>query len=148
MEIVVEIPGKAVPQPRARATRNGRMYTPTKNGIDVYKQAAAMLIEAAARRQGVAMSSDHAFLLDVECVFSRPMSHYTKAGELRPNAPRWPFYGVGDWDNLAKGIQDSIKPLRIVWKDDAQVVDGRCRKRYADRGESPRTVVTIRRLPP
>lgn len=148
MEIVVEIPGKAVPQPRARATRNGRMYTPTKNGIDVYKQAAAMLIEAAARRQGVTMSGEHAFLLDVECVFSRPMSHYTKAGELRSTAPKWPFYGVGDWDNLAKGIQDSIKPLRIVWNDDAQVVDGRGSKRYAERGEPARTIVRIRRLDP
>ena len=148
MEIIVEIPGKPVPQPRARSTRGGRMYTPTKNGIDVYKQAAAMLIAADARRQGITISEVDAFVLSVECVFSRPPSHFKASGALRETAPRWPFYGVGDWDNLVKGVQDSIKPLRIIWKDDAQVVDGRGWKRYAERGEQERTVITIRRLPP
>lgn len=146
-EIRVEIPGNAVPQPRARSTRGGRMYTPD-NGIVAYKQAASLLVTAEARRLGFAYSETDAFLIDVECVFQRPPSHLKASGDLRASAPAWPFYGVGDWDNLAKGVQDSLKGLRVIWKDDAQVVDGRGRKRYAARGEPARTIVTIRRLPP
>jgi Holliday junction resolvase RusA-like endonuclease len=48
-----------------------------------------------------------------------------------------------DWDNLAKGVQDSLKG--IAWHDDDQVVTGSCTKRYAERGESGYTLVTITR---
>ena len=53
-----------------------------------------------------------------------------------------------DWDNVAKGVQDAITDAGTIWHDDDQVVYGRCRKRYAERGEASRTVIKIRRLPP
>lgn len=147
MEIVVEIPGDAVPQPRARSTRGGRMYTPD-NGIVAFKQAVGLLVRAEAARRRIAVSDGDAFAVDVECVFSRPPSHLTTSGELRSTAPAWPGLRCGDWDNLAKGVADAITKTAAVWHDDALVVDGRCRKRYAARGENPRTIVTVRSLPP
>lgn len=147
MEITVEIPGDAVPQPRARSTRGGRMYTPD-NGIVGFKLAISLLVRAEAARKRLACSSDDAFSVDVDCVFSRPASHLTAAGGLRTTAPRWPGLRCGDWDNLAKGVADAITKTGVVWHDDAQVVEGRCRKRYAAVGENSRTVVTIRSLPP
>lgn len=147
MEITVEIPGRPVPQPRARSTRGGRMYTPD-NGIVSFKDAVGLLVTAEAARRRLAVSKDDAFAIDVECVFSRPASHLTASGDLRATAAAWPGLRCGDWDNLAKGVADAITRTAAVWNDDAQVVDGRCRKRYCRPGEPERTIVTLRRLPP
>jgi Holliday junction resolvase RusA-like endonuclease len=146
VEIVVEIPGEAVPQPRARSTRGGRMYTPD-NGIVALKAAVGMLVAAEARRRRLEPSKEVAWQFEVVCVFGRPPSHLTARGELRSTAPLFPRR-VGDWDNLGKGVCDAITKTGAVWHDDDQVVDGRCRKRYAARGEPPRTIVSIRSLPP
>ena len=147
MEFTVEIPGDAVPQPRARSTRGGRMYTPD-NGIVAFKQAVGLLVKAEAARRRISTDDSSAFVLEVVCVFGRPHSHLTTSGDLRSTAPRWPGLRCGDWDNLAKGVADAITRTEAVWKDDSQVVEGRCTKRYAERGEESRTVITIRRLPP
>lgn len=143
MEFTVEIPGDAVPQPRARSTRGGRMYTPD-NGIVAFKEAVGLLVKAETARRRISPDDSSAFVLEVVCVFSRPPSHLTAAGELRSTAPRWPGLRCGDWDNLAKGLADAITRTAAVWKDDSQVVEGRCTKRYAERGEPPRTIVTVR----
>lgn len=45
------------------------------------------------------------------------------SGDLRPTTKP-------DWDNYGK-IVDALK--RVVWVDDAQIVDGRARKWYSDR---------------
>lgn len=147
MEIAVEIPGEAVPQPRARSTRGGRMYTPD-NGIVAFKEAVGLLVKAEAARRRISRDDSSAFVLEVVCVFGRPHSHLTTSGELRSTAPAWPGMRCGDWDNLAKGVADAITRTGAVWKDDTQVVDGRCLKRYAISGEAPRTGITIRSVPP
>jgi Holliday junction resolvase RusA-like endonuclease len=144
-ELVFTIDGDAVPQPRARATRAGHMYTPTKNGIRLFKQAIAIRAGLEARRRcwqpALGPHECH-----VECVFARPPSHLAKSGELRAGAPEFPGHRSGDWDNLAKGVQDAVTDSGAIWHDDSQVVYGGCRKRYAARGEPARTIVIIRRL--
>jgi len=147
VEITVEIPGDAVSQPRARSTRGGRHYTPD-NGIVSFKAAVVLLVKAEATRRRISRDDSSAFVLEVVCVFGRPPSHLKASGELRSTAPGWPGHGCGDWDNIAKGVADAITKAGAVWKDDTQVVDGRGRKRYAIRGEGPRTIVTIRSVPP
>lgn len=142
--ITFEIAGDAIPQPRARATRGGQMYTPTKNGIDVFKQAIGLRAAMEAKRRGWVFTTG-AVEIFVECVFARPRSHVKAAGGLRATAPAFPGHGCGDWDNLVKGVQDAITKTGAFWKDDTQVIDGRCRKRYAAPGEMARTIVTIRR---
>lgn len=142
--ITFTLDGPPIPQPRPRFA-NGRTYTPTGNGIGVYKQAIQLRAAMEAKRRGwEATDGPHA--VDIEAVFARPPSHLTKAGELRAGSPSYPGHRNGDWDNLAKGVQDAITNSGAIWIDDSQVVDGRCRKRYAARGELERTIVTVRRL--
>lgn len=142
--ITFEIPGDAIPQPRARFA-NGRTYTPQKNGIGVFRQAVALAATLRARLAGWELS-DGPHEIDVLAVFRRPPSHFLKSGELRAGCPTFPGHRNGDWDNLAKGVADAITSSGSVWRNDSQVVDGRGRKRYANPGENARTVVTIRRL--
>lgn len=145
-EIVIEIAGDAVPQPRARATRGGRMYTPAGR-IGPYKDAISLMVLAEAKRARWSHEDGTGYEVDIEAVFGRPASHVTSSGELRSTAPRWPGLRCGDVDNIEKAVLDAITRSG-AWGDDTQVVDGRCRKRYAARGEAPRTVIRVRRLPP
>lgn len=66
---------------------------------------------------------------EILAVFAVPES-WTKletasalAGEIRPT-------GKPDWDNIAK-VTDALNG--IVWKDDAQIVEGRIQKFYGER---------------
>jgi Holliday junction resolvase RusA-like endonuclease len=144
-EITVEIPGDPIPQPRARFNRlSGQAYTPGKL-IRPFKQAIAIRVGMEAKRRRWSVS-DGPFQVVVECIFARPPSHWTRAGELAASAPSFPGMRCGDWDNLVKGAQDAVKACGNVWRDDTQVVDGRGIKRYAARGEPARTIIQIRRL--
>lgn len=144
--ITFSIPGDAIPQPRARSTRGGRMYTPTKNGIGVFKHAVGLMARATATGAGW-VRSDTPHEIDIEAVFARPASHVLASGGLRNGAPRFPGRRSGDNDNLEKGVWDAITNCGAVWGDDSQIVANRMRKRYAEAGELARTIVTIRRLP-
>lgn len=142
MEITITVPGQPVPQPRPRiSTRGGigRAYVPARHPIHAYREAVALLTKSLGTKPAAG-----AFVVDIEAVFARPPSHWRKSG-LAKDAPSTP---ACDWDNVAKGVQDAITTAGTVWLDDAQVVDGRCRKRYAARDEPARTVIRIRRVEP
>lgn len=140
-----EIPGDAIPQPRARSTRGGRMYTPQANGIGTFKRAVGLMARSAALAAGWTRS-DAPHEIDVEAIFARPPSHLTSTGGLRKGSPAYPGHRSGDNDNLEKGVWDAITKCGAVWDDDSQIVGNQTRKRYAVAGEANRTVVTIRRL--
>lgn len=138
------IPGQPVPQPRPRVSTwggRGRAYTPAEHGIHAFRQAVAIRATLAAKAAGW-KAAEGPVELSVEAVFQRPPSHLLKSGEPRPKAPAFP--PKCDWDNLGKGVSDAVTDSGAVWLDDDQVVDGRVRKRYAARGEQPRTIVTVR----
>lgn len=136
--------GQPVPQPRIRATRSGHVYTPGGK-IQPYKQAIGLLAKAEARRIGWQMT-DGPVEVSIECVFSRPRSHTTAAGAVRPAAPVFPGRQAGDVDNLEKAVLDAVTRAGAVWQDDSQVVDCRVRKRWAGPGEASRLMVTVRRV--
>ena len=46
-----------------------------------------------------------------------------------------------DWDNIGKAISDALNGL--IWKDDAQVIDGHVRKFY---DTEPRVEIEVRKL--
>ena len=136
MDIVLEVPGQPVPQPRPRvSTRGGfgRAYTPTKHPIHVYRQA----IKLVAMSSGKKITGPTALVVDA--VFQRPSSHWRKH-DLKPDAPPWPN---ADGDNVLKGVADALTDAG-VWGDDDQVVFWSIRKRYAARDEQARTIITIR----
>jgi Holliday junction resolvase RusA-like endonuclease len=136
MDIVLEVPGQPVPQPRPRvSTRGGfgRAYTPTKHPIHVYRQA----IKLVAMASGKKITGPTALVVDA--VFQRPPSHWRKH-DLKPDAPPWPN---ADGDNVLKGVADALTDAG-VWGDDDQVVFWSIRKRYAARNEPARTIITIR----
>jgi Holliday junction resolvase RusA-like endonuclease len=136
MDIVLEVPGQPVPQPRPRvSTRGGfgRAYTPTKHPIHVYRQA----IKLVAMASGKKIKGPTALVVDA--VFERPPSHWRKH-DLKPDAPPWPN---ADGDNVLKGVADALTDAGI-WGDDDQVVFWSIRKRYAARDEQARTIITIR----
>jgi Holliday junction resolvase RusA-like endonuclease len=74
----------------------------------------------------------------------RPKGHYgsgRNAEVLRGAAPLLPA-GVPDLDKLARAVLDAL--TGVVWDDDAQVVDLRLSKRYADMA-APGVDVRVRR---
>lgn len=126
MNFTVE--GQPVPQPRARiSTRGGfaRGYVPAKHPIHAYRQAVA-----AAARIACPHPTDDPVEITFWFTIARPKSHLNKSG-IKKNAPLFP---KGDWDNLAKGVQDAMNG--IVWYDDSQVVDAHVYKRYGRIGET------------
>jgi len=142
--ITFEIPGTPIPQPRARATRGGRMYTPGTR-VGPYKQAIGLAALSRARRAGWdTTTGPHG--VEIEAVFARPPSHLAKDGSVRESAPAFPGRNCGDLDNLEKAVWDAVTVAGGVWQDDTQVVRNGGWKRYAAPGEAPRLVVTIRRL--
>jgi Holliday junction resolvase RusA-like endonuclease len=143
-ELTFEIAGDPRPQPRARMTRSGHAYTPD-NGIKAYKGAIALRVGMEAKRRKLG-ASRAAHELEVEFVFARPPSHWTKGGTLTSSAPAYPPKRCGDLDNLAKAVADAITDSGAVWHDDDQVVQAILRKRYGARREPARTVIVIRRL--
>ena len=77
--------------------------------------------------------------LEITFYLPRPKSHYGRRG-LLPSAPPYPI-GRPDLTKLLRGTEDGLKG--IVWRDDAQVVSTRARKRYAD-GMGASAEITIR----
>ena len=72
-------------------------------------------------------------LLTIVFQFLRPRSHFgtgRNAGVLRMGAPKAPAVKP-DLTKLTRCLEDSLKG--IVWRDDAQVVEQRTRKVYADK---------------
>jgi Holliday junction resolvase RusA-like endonuclease len=138
------VPGSPVPNPRMRTTLAGHRYTPD-NGIVAFKAAVALMARMAARKAGwEAAGTPHA--INIQCVFARPKSHLTKKGA--PSSTWRPFppkKTSGDGDNLEKGVWDAITKSGAVWHDDDQIVEWGGAKRYAGPGESPCTIITIRR---
>jgi len=128
--ITFSVPGKPVPQPRARITKAGHRYYPD-NGIEEYRHAIA------AACQGVCdMPTEQSPLtMIVDWVFERPKSHFRKDGTLRPGVPVLPR---GDNKNLLSGVEDALNGIAYV--DDHQIGRHVMERTY---GTEARTTVRI-----
>lgn len=128
--ITFTVPGKPVPQPRARITKAGHRYYPD-NGIAEYRSAIA------AACQGVCdMPAEQSPLtMIVDWVFERPKSHFRKDGTLRPGVPILPR---GDNKNLLSGVEDALNGIAYV--DDHQIGKHILERTY---GTEARTTVRI-----
>jgi len=131
MALTFTVPGKPVPQPRARVLRCGRSYTPD-NGIVGYRKAIALAAKAA----GATPTTAAPLTLHVEWVFVRPKSHYLANGELNPKTalPLPPC----DSSNLLKGLEDCLNG--VAYMDDEQIGEHFLKRYY---GQEARTTVRI-----
>lgn len=133
--ITIELPGEPKGKGRPRFTRAGIAYTPSKTR----SYEASLAWTAAAAMKG-AKPLEGPLTLTVEAHMPIPASWSGKrqrmaaAGDIRPTTRP-------DYDNILKAL-DALN--RIVWRDDAQVVDMRCVKRYAER---PLLRITIASAP-
>lgn len=130
--IIVELAGPPHGKGRPRFVRaTGHVHTPQRT----------INYEGELRAAGAAVMAGRVpvtgpLCVLVEAFFPIPASWSVKkraqalAGLLRPTKRP-------DWENVAKML-DAFN--EVVWRDDAQVVDGRIVKAYSDR---PRLVVTV-----
>lgn len=74
--------------------------------------------------------------LTIEFRMQRPMGHYVKkgpnAGQLRPNAPKWPI-SKPDTSKLLRSTEDDLN--KLVFDDDARIAETLMRKVYAAPGQ-------------
>jgi len=126
--------GNAVPQPRPRVSVRcgfGHAYVPAKHPIHAWRASVEAACRQAIRRT---ISGPVAVCIDIR--ISRPPSHWTTKGLLSAAGRRATEPG-GDWDNLAKAIQDAIVDAAGI-EDDRQACGPNvvC-KRWCDRDETP-----------
>lgn len=133
MAIVIELPGEPRGKGRPRfVRRTGHAFTPEKT-----RSYESMLQGAAIEAMNGKPIIDGPLDVKVEAHFPVPASWSKKKqaaallGVTRPTKRP-------DWENIAKML-DAFNG--VVWRDDAQVVDGSISKFYSDR---PRLVVTVR----
>lgn len=128
--LTIEIPTRALATSNSKAVgKNGRIFDKHK-GKAGYVATVQYFAHQAAEAQGWKIT-DAPVWVAFDFVFSRPASHFgtgRNADKLKPSAPKWPTSKNGDRTNCLKSTEDALKG--IVWRDDAQVVDGPVRKRY------------------
>lgn len=119
------IPGEPQGKGRARATRQGRMYTPAKTVAyeSLVRMAAANAIGSCSPLFGPLVVEIDA-LQGVPASWSKKRANAALLGEIRPVTKP-------DADNIAKAIADGGNG--VAWVDDRQIVDLHVRRFYAER---------------
>lgn len=127
------IPGDAVPQGRARMTRDGHVYTPTKtrNFHAVVRMAAATAMATRMPLEGP-LKAVVAILIPVPASWSTRKREMALNGSIRPASKP-------DLDNRVKAIFDGMGEV-VFAKSDAQIAELIAWKAYS---EKPRTEVQI-----
>lgn len=114
--VTFTVPGKPFAKQRPRATRQGRVYTPSET-VSFERQVGQIA------RPHFPEPFTGPVRLTISAVFAPPASwskRKTEAHLHRPHTQR------PDVDNIGKAIADALN--RIAWADDAQVADIRIRK--------------------
>ena len=132
MNILFEIPGNIQPQERPKFSTFGghvRAVDPIKSRD--FKQFVKMV--AAEHAPAALIETEIRLFVDIYRPIPSSLSKKKKAdaiaGILRPTKKP-------DLNNLVKGIKDGMS--KVIWKDDAQIVEMTVRKFYS---ESPKAVV-------
>lgn len=136
LELWVE--GDPAPQPRPRiaAIRGGRSRVFTPRTAEGWKQRLALAAQQAWGKEPLR----EALEVDLQFFIARPRSHFTSKGALRKGAPRH-HVSKPDRDNLEKSTLDAL--TGVLWADDALLIGGHVRKRYAVGG--PGVLIVVRR---
>ena len=126
--LALEVPGEPQPQGSAKAFKHrhtGRVMVTSDNArLRPWRDAVCWHARQALLGAGPLAGP---VKVTVEFRFLRPGGHFGKRG-LRPAAPREHVVRP-DLDKLLRALLDSLSEAG-VWRDDAQVVEARARKRY------------------
>lgn len=112
------IPTKPVSASRPRVTSFGSYYS--KSYMAYRKETHAFLKTIA---NYLPISDKALFRVNVEFVCFKPK---------KPSNPKCPRYDI---DNMAKAVLDAITHAKMIWKDDIQVIELSCSKRYTEEDE-------------
>ena len=134
MNILFEIPGNIQPQERPKFSTFGghvRAIDPIKSRD--FKQFVKMV--AAEHAPAALIETEIRLYVDIYRPIPKSLSKKKRAeaiaGQFRPTKKP-------DLDNLVKGIKDGMS--KVIWHDDAQIVEMNVRKFYS---ENPRAVVKV-----
>lgn len=131
----------AQPRLRPRASRSGRLGVYMPPSAEGWRQRVTLAGTAAWNRPALTDALD----VDLCFFFVRPGGHFTARGALKASAPTYPTTKP-DRDNVEKSTADALNG--IIWRDDAQLVDGRISKRYVNASQpAPGCRVTVRSVP-
>lgn len=134
------IPGNPKGKGRPRVVnRNGfsKAYTPKDTAM--YENLVRVEYELQTNRYR--FDDDVALEMVIDAYYEIPKSASKKKKELMMSGTIRPKKAP-DADNIIKSVADSIN--NVAYRDDAQIVDCRCRKYYSD---EPRVEVTIKEIP-
>lgn len=152
-ELRIEIVGVAQTKGSARA------FVPmswAKTAIARGKQPRAVITNDNPKAKGWASSIANCAAVEL-CRAQHANKHFEGAVEVdvtfylpRPKRlliPKWqgvdvPHITKPDVDKLARCAKDAL--TKVVWTDDAQVVELRARKRYVEAGKFPRAEIVVR----
>lgn len=128
------------------------VVTDANPNAKAWKQEIATTAQAVFNRQhGPTGLTEHVellarpFMVDLTFYLARPKGHYgtgRNAGVLKPSAPRYPAVKP-DIDKLSRAVLDAL--TRVLWRDDAQVVQKFASKVY---GTPECVIVTVCPLNP
>lgn len=135
-DIEITVPGEPKGKARPRFNRQtGQVFTPT----------ASMRAEHRIQIEWIAIGRPTVqgpLRIEIEMILQRPKGHFRTNGELSTAGLRLPWpVKKPDWDNVAKLVGDSLNTL--AYRDDAQIVDARTIKRWAQSGQQECTRIRI-----
>ncbi|QPA56290.1 RusA family crossover junction endodeoxyribonuclease [Lysinibacillus sphaericus] len=131
----IEIPGVIQPQERPRFSRRGKNVVthdaPKSKDFKDFVKLVAWQNKPSELITGPIKLQADIYIMPPKKYHTGPKRALIASGELRPTTKP-------DADNLIKGIKDGMS--KIIWHDDAQIVELNVRKFYS---EQPRAEVTI-----
>jgi len=138
-KIEIIVPAVPVANPRARATSiNGKSRVYAKNTGPIATFKAMLAIAARQEHKGEPLTGP--LRVDIDFVFPRTSDMIWK----RKPMPRVWHSKKPDRDNLDKAVLDGLN--KILWRDDAQICDGRLRKFIAAGDEQPHARIVVMEL--
>ena len=134
MKIQFTIPGTPVAKARPRVTRSGHAYTPKKTAdYEMRVKICVMQLMAVQRLR----PTTEAVRLTVQAFFPIPAS-WTKAKKEKALNGDLKHTTKPDLSNIVKAVEDAMNG--IVYKDDSQISEIVCVKRYS---MSPKVDLTV-----
>ena len=149
-QTLIEFRVHGIPRPQGSKRHVGRGIM-VESSRHVHQWRNDVMSAAAAAFKGEPIAD--AVQLEIMFFFPRPKGHYgtgRNADKLKPSAPELPTSrSYGDTTKLARSTEDAISECSgyPVLKDDSQVTDLICRKRYACAVNPPGALVRVRNAP-